>query len=122
MDEGMRGLFSQVEGLAEAMDHDLRNRQPERASQVAALYMFAKGYKSFQAARFLFDHGFWQDAATICRTLLELGFQARWANQNPEIGAGRPPTQQLAQRAMNRGGTLFSSDRGWRPLRPRTAS
>ena len=88
MDRGLKKLCREVAKLAAEIEKDLRTRQPETASQAAGLYMFAKGYKSFQASRLLFREGFWQDAASIGRTLLELGFQARWLNQNPER-AGR---------------------------------
>jgi Family of unknown function (DUF5677) len=84
----MKELDREVARLAARIERDLRTRQPESASQATGLFMFAKGYKSFQAARLLFQKGFWQDAATIGRTLLELGFQARWLNQNPN-SAGR---------------------------------
>ena len=84
----MKELNREVARLAARIERDLKTRQPESASQATGLYMFAKGYKSFQASRFLFQEGFWQDAATIGRTLLELGFQARWLNQNPD-SAGR---------------------------------
>jgi hypothetical protein len=88
MDRGLRRLCSEVAKLAAEIERDLKTRQPETASQAAGLYMFAKGYKSFRASRFLFKEGFWQDAASISRTLLELSFQARWLNKNPER-AGR---------------------------------
>jgi hypothetical protein len=84
----MKELNREVARLAARIEKDLKTRQPESASQATGLYMFAKGYKSFQASRLLFQKGFWQDAATIGRTLLELGFQARWLNQNPD-SAGR---------------------------------
>jgi hypothetical protein len=84
----MKELNREVARLAVRIERDLKTRQPESASQATGLYMFAKGYKSFQASRLLFQEGFWQDAATIGRTLLELGFQARWLNQNPD-SAGR---------------------------------
>ncbi|HVB78328.1 MAG TPA: DUF5677 domain-containing protein [Candidatus Binataceae bacterium] len=88
MGRGLKKLCREVAKLAGEIEKDLRTRQPETASQAAGLYMFAKGCKSFQASRLLFSEGFWQDAASIGRTLLELGFQARWLNQNPER-AGR---------------------------------
>ncbi len=84
MDTGLRKLCREVKLLAADIERDLAGRQPERASQGAGLYMFAKGYKSFQSAELLFRSGLWQDAATIGRTLLELGFQARWLNLDPE--------------------------------------
>jgi hypothetical protein len=42
--------------------------------------MFSKGYKSYKAAKLLLKEGFWQDALVITRTVLELGYQARWLN------------------------------------------
>jgi uncharacterized protein DUF5677 len=84
IDPGLEKLCREVRQLAANIQKDLRSRQPERASQGAALYMYAKGYKSFQAAQLLFRSGLWQDAASIGRTLLELGFQARWLNLDPE--------------------------------------
>jgi hypothetical protein len=88
MDRGLKRLCREVATLASKIEKDLKTRQPKTASQAAGLYMFAKGYKSFQASRLLFREGFWQDAASISRTLLELSFQARWLNKNPER-AGR---------------------------------
>lgn len=84
MDAGLRKLCREVTLLAANIEKDLGRRQPERASQGAGPYMFAKGYKSFQAAQLLLRSGLWQDAASIGRTLLELGFQARWLNLDPE--------------------------------------
>lgn len=84
MNSDLEELCHEVAQLAAEIEGDLRTRQPETSSQAAGLYMFAKGYKSFQACRLLFSEGFWQDAASVARTLLELGFQARWLNLKPD--------------------------------------
>jgi hypothetical protein len=84
MHKPLRKLSNQVNQLAEHIRKDLNPRQPQRASQIATLYMFAKGYKSFSAGHLLFREGFWQDAVVIGRTLMELGFQARWLNLDPD--------------------------------------
>jgi hypothetical protein len=84
MNKSMRKLSNEVNQLAEGIRKDITSRQPERASQGASLYMFAKGCKSFRASHLLFREGFWQDAAAIGRTVMELGFQARWLNLDPE--------------------------------------
>jgi len=87
MTRELRTLINKVRRLASEIRVDLGARDPKTAPQVVALFMFAKAYKSYQAAILLFREGFWQDAATISRTLLELGFRARWFSKDPELAS-----------------------------------
>jgi uncharacterized protein DUF5677 len=80
----LRQLCDQARQLADKMWKDLSGQAPDTAAKVVALYMFAKGYKSYQAALLLYQEGFWQDAASVARTLLELSFQARWLDKDPD--------------------------------------
>lgn len=84
MTRELRQLCDQVRQLAETMRKDLTGHASDTAGKVVALYTFAKGYKSYQAALLLYREGFWQDAASVARTLLELSFQARWLDKHPE--------------------------------------
>ncbi len=74
----LRRACIQLEQLAARISTDLNRHARDTAPRIATLYIFAKGWKSYQAGKLLFKSGFWQDAATIGRTVLELGFQARW--------------------------------------------
>ncbi len=80
----LRQLCDQVRQLAETIRKALTRHAPDTAAKVVALYMFAKGHKSCQAALLLYREGFRQDAASVARTLLELCFQARWLDKDPE--------------------------------------
>jgi hypothetical protein len=84
MTRELRQLCDQVRQLAEKLRKELKLHVPATPAKLVALYMFAKGYKSYQAALLLFRDGFWQDAASVARTLLELSFQARWLDKVPE--------------------------------------
>lgn len=87
MTRELRQLCDQVRTLAEKIRKGLIRQVPDTPGKIVVLYMFAKGYKSYQAALFLYREGFWQDAASVARTLLELDFQARWLDKDPEAAA-----------------------------------
>lgn len=80
MGRELRRACVQLEQLAARIRTDLNMQAHDTAPRIAALYMFAKAWKSYQAGKLLFKSGFWQDATTIGRTVLELGFQTRWLN------------------------------------------
>jgi hypothetical protein len=75
-----RRVRNRVEQLAAEIRKDLIRQRHNTNPRIASLYVFVKAYKSYQAGRLLAKQGFWQDAATVGRTVLELGFQARWLN------------------------------------------
>jgi len=87
MTRELRHLCEQVRQLAEKMRKHLARQAPDTAPKLVALYMFAKAYKSYQAAMLLYHQGFWQDAASINRTLLELDFQARWLDKDRQAAS-----------------------------------
>jgi hypothetical protein len=49
----------------------------------AMLAFFAKGYRSYQAIRILFNQGLGEDAVSILRTMFDLLLQAVWVHQSP---------------------------------------
>lgn len=77
-------VCEQLGELAEETLKGLASRKLDSPAKFAAAYMFVKGYKSYQAALLLFRNGFWQDAASIARTVLELAFQSIWLDKDPE--------------------------------------
>lgn len=87
MTRELRHLCEQVRQLVEKMRKHLARQAPDTAPKLVALYMFAKAYRSYQAAMLLYHQGFWQDAASIGRTVLELDFQARWLDKDPQTAS-----------------------------------
>lgn len=87
MTRELQQLCDQVEQLAEKIRNDVDQRPHNIVAKQVARYMFAKAYKSYQAAILLYQSGFWQDAASIARTLLELSFQVRLFKKDPDNAA-----------------------------------
>src|SRR5229473_2835152 len=87
MTRELRQLCNLIQELAEKIRKDVSRRAPNSAQQVVILFMFAKAYKSFRAALILFREGFWQDAVSLGRTILELMFQAMWLSRDSESAA-----------------------------------
>jgi len=85
----LRRLCAGIRRLAETIRKDLTECAPDSAAKLVAIYMFAKGYKTFQSALLLYRRGLWQDAASLARTLIELDFQARWLDKDRERAAIR---------------------------------
>ena len=77
MTRELRQLCDQVRQLAEKIRKGLIREVPDTPGKIVALYMFAKGYKSYQVALFLYREGFWQDAASVARTLLRASTSRR---------------------------------------------
>jgi hypothetical protein len=48
------------------------------------LYWFAKAAKTYDAILLLWREGYWQDAAALSRTILEIAFQAKYLSEDPE--------------------------------------
>lgn len=84
MTKELLDILNQVQELSEEVRKALGLRTLKAPAQVVGLFMFAKAYKSFRAAVLLFRNGFWQDAATIARTVQELSFQAKWLSKDAE--------------------------------------
>jgi hypothetical protein len=110
-------ICEQVEALADRIGGDLSSRteQPSGVEAVAT-YMFVKGYKSYRAARLLFENGYWQDAASLTRTLLELALQAKWFSSDPSQATDLFVTAEMRDRLkllrnVSRGATDDSDGR-----------
>jgi Family of unknown function (DUF5677) len=74
-----------VTNLCEKVRSDLGNHQTnESVSQKVMLYWFAKAAKTYDAVLLLWREGYWQDAAALSRTILEISFQATYLSGDPE--------------------------------------
>jgi Family of unknown function (DUF5677) len=48
------------------------------------LYWFVKAAKTYDAVLLLWREGYWQDAAALTRTILEVVFQSKYLSEDPE--------------------------------------
>ncbi len=73
--------------LANKARRDIAGNSAISASRMIGTFWFAKAAKSFDAACLLWEHGYWQDAAAVARTILELAYQARYFKTDPSTFA-----------------------------------
>jgi Family of unknown function (DUF5677) len=74
-----------VTDLCNKVREDLRNHQTETSlPQGVMLYWFVKAAKTYDALLLLWREGYWQDAAALARTILEIDFQAKYLSEDPE--------------------------------------
>src|SRR5260370_40086905 len=88
MTEELQRLLDLVSRLSERARGDLRNLPSKTTlAQGVILYWFAKVAKTFDAIRLLWQEGYWQDASSLARTILELVFQSEYLSRDPEAHA-----------------------------------
>src|SRR5260370_21858866 len=88
MTEELQRLLDLVSRLSERARGDLRNLPSKTTlAQGVMLYWFAKGAKTFDAIRLLWQDGYWQDASSLSRTILELMFHSYYLRRDPEAPA-----------------------------------
>jgi len=56
---------------------------PDLTYKQVTLFFFAKGYKSYQAFKALWDQGFEEDATVLARTIFEIHLQAAHIREDP---------------------------------------
>jgi Family of unknown function (DUF5677) len=72
-------LASRIYELGAALRARLMSsRVQKRAASKAAIFFFARTFKTYQAAVVLLRQGFWQDAAVLARVLREAEYQISW--------------------------------------------
>lgn len=83
--DGLNSVCTLVTNLCEKVRSELRNNQTTKSlAQGVMLYWFAKAAKTYDAVLLLWREGYWQDAAALSRTILEIAFQAKYLSENPE--------------------------------------
>jgi hypothetical protein len=70
--------------LAHRVRHDLRRYPSDTPAKRVVAYWFSKAAKSFAAAVLLWNQGYWQDAAVLARTILEVSLQSLLFRKEPE--------------------------------------
>jgi hypothetical protein len=77
-----KAVIEAVHHLANKARRDIttNNASPTR---MVVTFWFAKAAKSFDAACLLWERGYWQDAVTVARTILELDYQAQYFKKDP---------------------------------------
>jgi hypothetical protein len=84
MTEKLDIICQLITDLSEKVKRDLRSRNtPTTAAQGVMLYWFAKAAKTYSAIVLLWREGYWQDAAALARTLLEIAFQSKYLSEDP---------------------------------------
>jgi hypothetical protein len=85
---GMSPELRRICDLASAMvarvKTDLEGRRADTLAKNATLYWFAKGAKTYEAILNLWELGYWQDAAMLGRTVLDIFFQIAYLATDPE--------------------------------------
>jgi hypothetical protein len=85
MTEELSKICELVTDLCGKVRLDLKHPQTERSlPQGVLLYWFAKAGKTYDAILLLCREGYWQDAAALSRTILEIAFQAKYLSEDPE--------------------------------------
>jgi len=85
MTEELSRVCDLVTGLCGRVRDDLRKHQTAtNLPQGVLLYWFVKAAKTYDAVLLLWREGYWQDAATLARTILEIAFQAKYLGEDPE--------------------------------------
>lgn len=102
MTPALEELCRITSNLADKVRRDVLKLPSDSAKKWMILYWFAKAAKSHDAARLLWAQGYWQDAAAIGRTILELALQAMYFRLNPESMA-----DQFLTHAINQKSKLF---------------
>ena len=91
-------ICSVVSSLAEKVRRDILSRPADRPALWVLTYWFAKAAKSYDAAILLWKNGYWQDAAMLGRTILEIALQAMYFRKEPERFAAEFFTHETGQR------------------------
>ena len=84
MTPALAAICSLVSTLAEKVRQDLLTRPAEKAAHWVLVYWFAKAAKSYDATILLWRNGYWQDAAMLGRTVLEIALQAMYFRKEPD--------------------------------------
>jgi len=84
MTPALEKLCSITSSLADKVRRDVLKSPGDSPKKWVVLYWFAKAAKSYEAARLLWTNGYWQDAAAIGRTILEVSLQALYFRRNPD--------------------------------------
>ena len=84
MSPGLTGICNAVSTLAEKVRKDLLARPASKPALWVLVYWFAKAAKSYDAAILLWRNGYWQDAAMLGRTILEIALQAMYFRSEPD--------------------------------------
>ena len=77
-------ICSIVSNLADKVRRDILTHPTDRPALWVLIYWFAKATKSYDAALLLWKNGYWQDAAMLGRTILEIALQAMYFRKEPE--------------------------------------
>jgi len=85
MTRELENVCELVSKLCDKVREDLRNHQTTTTlAQGVMLYWFVKAAKTYDALLLLWREGYWQDAATLARTILEIVFQSKYMSNDPE--------------------------------------
>lgn len=82
MSPTLEEIFRLTATLARKVRRDISGKV-ENEAKLVITFWFAKAAKSLGAALALWNSGFWQDAAVIGRTVLEIALQARYLGERP---------------------------------------
>ena len=98
MTPALSRICSIVSSLAEKVRRDILSRPADRPALWVLTYWFAKAAKSYDAALLLWKSGYWQDAAMLGRTILEIALQAMYFRKEPERFAAEFVEHEAGQR------------------------
>jgi uncharacterized protein DUF5677 len=98
MTPALSRICSIVSSLAEKVRRDLLSHPADRPVRWVLTYWFAKAAKSYDAAIVLWKNGYWQDAAMLGRTILEIALQAMYFRKEPEKFAAKFFAHETAER------------------------
>lgn len=84
MTPALAAICNTVSTLAEKVRRDLQTRPAKKLAHWVLIYWFAKAAKSYDAALLLWRNGYWQDAAMLGRTILEIALQAMYFRRDPD--------------------------------------
>jgi hypothetical protein len=85
----LKRLCAIASALAEKIRRDLRGARIDNPPKWVITYWFASSAKSFDAAMLLWNCGYWQNAAMIGRSILEVALQAMYFAKDPSLYADR---------------------------------
>jgi hypothetical protein len=98
MTPALAAICDTVSALAEKVRRDLQSRPASKLAQWVLIYWFAKAAKSYDAAILLWRSGYWQDAAMVGRTILEIALQAMYFRREPDRFAAEFFAHETVQR------------------------
>src|SRR5713101_8892147 len=84
MTPALSRICSIASSLADEVRRDILSTPADRPALWVLTYWFAKAAKSYDAALLLWKSGYWQDAAMLGRTILEIALQAMYFRKEPE--------------------------------------